>query len=579
MKPRGAASRLQSTERESLRPPPPSTPQFGRDSDASLCSSRPSSSSFGLTTTTNSRHHTDKQSMVRSINAYLSSHNISLSLSFKPLPSAKVVTDILRFLLSRFGFSGNSSGIKGNNNSTLDDDLFLLLKYLNCPHKINKSALRAPAAPHAFPQMLAVIYWLVQLADYLDHLHSEDKTDRFSFMKDALMVYAVDSYLPYMSGDDEAVELLDREFSEKMEREKASLEANLKSLDDEGKLLESELEKLKTKPSEREMYESRFKDLERDLQKFQGYVDSLQDSNSITQKSLEEKGKELAAKVEEIRRTQEENEELKKRVEAQGMNMRDAERMKRELQAVEREISEAEASRSSWEEKSWDLDALIGQKLKELENLSVECNQALRRLKLQGDFQYLLDAKGSTPAEVLGINYKSTLKPAISLLADEIKQSTTAKLEEFIALQEQSKELTTRIEAKRNRLKALQLHIDESEQQFEVTRNQIEEYTSWCTNEAQRIRAEMEEEAHNIDNMEKEAADTLRDAELKLQEEIRLSEQETQLCAYELFAMIDLVSRCKEYTEKKISDMKRDLLENVESISNAYKNTLLPRLQ
>ncbi|CAO2816516.1 unnamed protein product [Amaranthus hypochondriacus] len=554
------------TDRESLRPP--STPQFGRDSDASFCSGRPSSSSFGISNT--GRQLTDKQSMVRSINAYLASHNVSLSLSFKPLPSAKDVSDTLRFLLSRLHYPSNPTA------KNFEDELFLLLKYLNCPHKFTKSALKAPAAPHAFPQMLAVIHWLVQLAHYMDHLSSEDNTARFSFLKDPLMAYAVNSYLPYMRGDDEAVELLDKDFSDKMEKEKGLLESILKGLDDESKNLELELQRLKSQPSEKEVFEKQRKDLEGDLGKFDGYVASLKDANSITEKALQEKEKELAAKMNEIRRTREENEELKKKIEAQGINLRDAERMKRELMALEEEISEAEVSRSSWEEKTCRLDIDIRQKLKELELLSLECNQALKRLKLGGDFQYVLNVEGSTPAEVLGIDYKSTLKPAISMFADDIKQSTTAKLEELIALQRQSKELTSRLEAKRTRVAALQLHIDEREREFEMMRNQIKEYTSWCESEAERIRRAIEAETNNLDIMEREAAQTLKAAEFKLHEETKQSEQETQYCAYELFQLIDSVSSCKEYTEKKISDMKNDLIQAAEFMSKSYANTLLP---
>lgn len=193
------------------------------------------------------------------------------------------------------------------------------------------------------------------------------------------MAYAVNSYLPYMRGDDEAVELLDKEFSDKMEKEKGLLESNLKGLDDESKNLELELQRLKSQPSEKEVFEKQRKDLEGDLGKFDGYVASLKDANSITEKALQEKEKELAAKMDEIRRTREENEELKKKIEAQGINLRDAERMKRELMALEEEISEAEVSRSSWEEKTCRLDIDIRQKLKELELLSLECNQALKR--------------------------------------------------------------------------------------------------------------------------------------------------------------------------------------------------------
>ena len=83
------------------------------------------------------------------------------------------------------------------------------------------------------------------------------------------------------------------------------------------------------------------------------------------------------------------------------------------------------------------------------------------RLKLGGEFHYELNSKGSTPAEVLGIDYKSTLKPAINSFAEELKKSATAKLEEFISLQQQSKEMTAKIETKRSRLTALQSHLDE----------------------------------------------------------------------------------------------------------------------
>lgn len=63
----------------------------------------------------------------------------------------------------------------------------------------------------------------------------------------------------------------------------------------------------------------------------------------------------------------------------QTINSRDVERMRRELQAAERNIEEAEAARISWEEKCWDLDSAIGQKFKELEQLAMECNKAIRR--------------------------------------------------------------------------------------------------------------------------------------------------------------------------------------------------------
>nr|GEV36638.1 kinetochore protein NDC80 [Tanacetum cinerariifolium] len=62
----------------------------------------------------------------------------------------------------------------------------------------------------------------------------------------------------------------------------------------------------------------------------------------------------------------------------------DVKEMKRELQAVERDIGEAEIERNKWEEKSWDLNAVIGTKWKELEALQLQCNQAIRRYMYRG---------------------------------------------------------------------------------------------------------------------------------------------------------------------------------------------------
>ncbi|KAK2664655.1 hypothetical protein Ddye_003229 [Dipteronia dyeriana] len=102
--------------------------------------------------------------------------------------------------------------------------------------------------------------------------------------------------------------------------------------------------------------------------------------------------------------------------------------MKKELQALDIDIEDAETARSVWEE--W------------------RTNVGILMLKLSNDIQYVLNAKGSTPAEVMGIDCKPTLES----FADEINRSSVEKLEELISLQQQSSELAAKIEGKRTRL-------------------------------------------------------------------------------------------------------------------------------
>ncbi|KAF9593681.1 hypothetical protein IFM89_024498 [Coptis chinensis] len=78
-----------------------------------------------------------------------------------PPPSAKDITDTIRFLMAQFYWPSNTG--------KLEEDLPSLLKFMMCPINLNKSAIKAPGTPHAWPSLLGVIYWLVQIVQYSDH--------------------------------------------------------------------------------------------------------------------------------------------------------------------------------------------------------------------------------------------------------------------------------------------------------------------------------------------------------------------------------------------------------------------------
>ncbi|KAM4098165.1 hypothetical protein ACJW30_07G056200 [Castanea mollissima] len=555
------------------QPPPTPVDQFrqfnqSRDSDASFGSSRPSSSvgiprSFDLLY----KDRSLQQSALSTINSYLS------SLSHPPfktsLPSAKEITDSLRFLLSRLQFPSSSK---------LDDDLPFLLKSLNYPFKFNKSILKAPGTPHHWPSILAIIHWLVQIALFNDNLSSSASSPP-ALADNDLKSYVLQSYLHFARGDDDSVDALDGDFVERLERKKLDLKENVDVLSGNVRELEAKSEALRSAPSQKELLEKDKGLLEEDVSKFHTIIGEFTERMGSMEKALEEKEKELEAKVQERTRIAEENEELKRRVETQTLNARDMDRMRRELQAVERDIAEAELARNTWEEKSWDLDAKIGHQFKELEALAMECNQAMRRLKLGNDFQYVLNAKGSTPAEIMGIDYKSKLKPSLNSYADDIQKSSMEKLEELISLQQQSKENAAKIEGKRNNISALQSRIEELEAQLSLLKKETQEYTYSCAAEAKKMVEEVQMEAHNLDIVEREAAEVLKTSEWRLQEAVRQSEEEIQMSARELFSLVDFVSKYKEYVESRISEMKSNLSETVVAVSDAYKNSLPAHLQ
>ncbi|KAK4254358.1 hypothetical protein QN277_009754 [Acacia crassicarpa] len=554
--------------KESLKPP--STPvdfyhrQFpGRDSDASFASSRPSSAGVGVRTTTVDlyKERSFQQSAVSTINSYLALHSVPIS--FKTTcPSAKDITETLKFLMNQLDFPSTK----------IEDSLPVLLKALNYPFKLNKSFLKSPAAPHQWPTLLALIHWLVQIASFNDHLSSLCETSSYA-EANALNMYALNSYLHYIRGDDDAVDELDRQCKEKLEKEKGYAVEKMKATEEELKKIAAECEELRTRPSQKEVLEKEKSLLEDDVNKFHKMIEEFTVRIKEVERGLSDKEKQLEAKVQENKNICEENEELKKRVELQTFNARDMERMRKELQAVERDIAEAELARNAWEEKSWELETSLGHKVNDLEALALDCNQALRRLKIDSGIQYQLNAKGSTPAEIMGINPKLTLKPVLNSFADDIKKSSMKKLEESMSLQQKCGENAARIEKKRNKNDDLLSKIDEVEAQLNKLKQETEDYIYRCAAEAKKTLEDVDREAHDLDMVEQEAAEVLKASRLKLQEAIKENEEEIQSCAQELFMLVDSVSKFKEYVGSKISEMKSDLSDTAVAVSDSYRGS------
>lgn len=66
----------------------------------------------------------------------------------------------------------------------------------------------------------------------------------------------------------------------------------------------------------------------------------------------------------------------------------------------------------------------------------------------------------------------------------------------------------------------------------------------------------------------------LKASNAKLQEIIKQTEEEIQLCARELFSVVDSVSKYKEYMASRTAIMKNDLIETSCSIANIHKGSL-----
>ncbi|CAH8368887.1 unnamed protein product [Eruca vesicaria subsp. sativa] len=550
-----------------LPPPPPSVEHHrhipnSRDSDASFASSRPSS--IGLTRDLHSdRSH--QSSSIRSINTFLASHNFPISLRANPVPPVKDISETLKFLLSTVDCPCDTL--------KWDEDVVFFLKSVNCPFKLTKSTLRAPNSPHNWPNVLAVANWLVQYARFRQYLASNP-----SVAPDAnsMRLFGFQSFRHFIRNEDDLVNDLDSDFLGKLEAEKASIAETISNCEKVSGELDTKLDALRKGPSRKEALERVKAELEKDVNKFYTMVTERSERTRGMEKVVEEKEKELAAKEEEKERICEENKGLKKSVEEQSFNVRDVERMKRELVAVERGVEEAEVARDGWEQKAWEVNSKISNQFHQIQRLAIDCNQAMRRLKV--DVQFAVNERGVEPGEVMGVDYKGVVKPALCSLYDGVKEGSMKKVEELVTLQEQASELASKMESRKRLLGSIQLQINEAEEKMRIVKKEAQEFAAKCDLEVKTMAEGLKTEERNLEDVEKEAAEMLKASEVRLEEEAKQSEAEVQATAAKLFALIDSISKHKEYMDSKILEVKTRVADTASAVSEIYKASLKKQL-
>lgn len=452
----------------------------------------------------------------------------------------------------------------------MEDDVPFIFRAYGYPFQINKSALYAAGSPHSWPALLAALSWLVQLLNYKDTIQHPEGASWFGM--DPGFEFVEQSYQCFLRGDDAAVEALETEFIMRLEEERAENAQRTAAAEAQVKELEARIEDLKTGPSAIETLEMNKSVLANDRPKFHNIVNNFSSKKEALERGLAERKQEFEAKSSEIERLSKENEVLKQQVESQHVNMRDYEKMSRECHAIELDIQAAETARNEWEEKAWDIEVSASKKLKELEGAVDRYNQEIIRLKLGSSFEFKLNSRGMTPTEILGVDFKSTIKPGIISCTEEHEHILREKWEESIALKQQLHEKSLEQERKQKVNTALLGKIKKLEARYNAIRKGMEDYISSKAAECERLSAEVENNEQDMKKKETEADACLKNARLELEEITKHYDEEIQVYSSELLQVVDRIAKHKEYVESTISTVKTAVDETTQKINHMYSN-------
>jgi kinetochore protein NDC80 len=433
-------------------------------------------------------------SCIRSLIKFLAESSYDKPISAKILssPSGKDFQSIFKFLYSCLD-PGFDWGL-----GKFEDEVPGILKNLRYPfaNEISKSYLQAVGSMHAWPSLLAMLQWMVDLILCCDQIQatadepmSTSKTalDANSFMaasmsKDFLadsekmfFEYVKKSYKMFLSGDDN-YEVLRGKLSSNFERQNTTAVDTLSVLQKELDHIESQIKDLETTESPLIQLEKDRLQLEGDIEKYAKFIKHQEGKCSKLEATLATYHDDFALIQQELDQHNAEKRRLEGAVAAQPLSPEDVDRMRAEKDSLTKNLDYVYKLREEWQKNIADHEAEYLEKDDLLKKLMKEYNDLAEKLSLVP-----LSAKHAhgknltlciksialeqyqTPSAILSLDMKTQVMPIIDALResyqfacrelqdnilvcqetiDKLVESTNDKLEEILLIEEKIKKMS-----------------------------------------------------------------------------------------------------------------------------------------
>ena len=419
----------------------------------------------------------------------------------------------------------------------------MVFKTLGYPYTISKTSLSAVGSPHAWPQLLAALEWLVELltydADAADGHGTNAGFDGDGGAGDDLtragdlrfIEYLGVAYQAFLSGDDAGYDRLEEEFSASFDAQTSECSELVATREAEQARLMKEIEQHKavgaTLPAKRE----KLAVLESDHEKLCDFVEKLQEHSHTLQEKVKSKEADLAAQKELIDAAKDSKEQLKARVSTQELSADEALRMVAERERLERTLNEATAYHAAQRQQAWEADMELSRRTEELERSIHAYTAQATSLQLlpkgsknaKGiDFRMVPNAEriptAGSLADVLTTDVHGAIMPALA----NFKELVTRKCAELRAngnlLLDQEEHSAEALEEATDALEALQTKHAKLEDALRREKEDLEATLAERAAEARTIEEGFEELRDNPAERErKKVLQTQRMAELRSQ--------------------------------------------------------------
>ncbi|KAI8849418.1 HEC/Ndc80p family-domain-containing protein [Chytridium lagenaria] len=376
-------------------------------------------------------------------------------------PSAKDFQSIFKFLYAqldpKFIFQ-----------KKFEEEVPVILRGLRYPFcdQISKSHLHSVGSPHAWPSLLAMLTWmveliLVRLCDQIDNQNDFDEMPNAEVAAEKVFFeYLTKAYAVFLAGDDN-YDSMDRELISNFDRKNEKIVNEVQKLNHEHEILSREWANLRESESPLTVAEKENQTLHSDIDKFKQYIIHLETKKEKLVEQVKSLEEDLSSKESELAKVSSEKAELQKTVDMQEISPADVDRMTAEREQLVRTLESMAAKTDECQRTIWEKEITLQKKIDQLEKHMQEYNTLAYKLGLdrnnisQDDVQFSIDfnAGSISPDNDLSDRLRADYNASLHVSQDEL-----------IALQEVLDKLTEAISEKNEGLQEI------GKQDFEADR-------------------------------------------------------------------------------------------------------------
>ena len=327
----------------------------------------------------------------------------------------------------------------------------LMFKGLHYPFNISKTALSAVGSPHTWPYLLACLTWLIELLGYDEDAEKAKVENRQSEAagtgeggKDGDLVffeYLHEAYGSFLAGDDEHYQNLESDLEGRVTEQNEVFSEEIEKLKDANALLKKELNVLQSSGSTLPKLKSKRADLQGELQNVKDALSQQEDARKDQKETLRHRRMDLGMQEKELANAEAEAQKLKEKISSQSISAADVEEMTKRRLKLKDQMTQQEEQLEEKRSAILNVEDHIADGLKALNEFVDKYNEKAAELKMipstakNADGEDLKLVVNGRTSDVVNVNPKRVIKPAVRRMEDNYNIKTTEEKTRTMSLE------------------------------------------------------------------------------------------------------------------------------------------------